>query len=304
SRGGGIYADDHATVNLGNTIVAGNADEDDVCGDFISRGFNLIGNTAGAAGFTDADLVGAAGSGVIDALLGPLADNGGPTQTHALLHGSPAIDAGSHALALDANGALLVADQRGAHFTRSEGAAIDIGAYEAQAARIIGVATGAVTEDATPNTVSGSLTVSDVDSGEDQVVPQAATAGTYGTIDIGAGGNWIYSLDNSRETVQALSVGRTVTDTFTVRSADHSATQDVAITISGTDDAAVVTGTVIGAVTEGEVGDPAETVSGTAAISDVDDDDSPSFDDVAITTGNNDYGSFVLSSGTWTYTLD
>ncbi len=39
-------------------------------------------------------------------------------------------------------------------------------------------------------------------------------------------------------------------------------------------------------------------------ISDVDADDSPVFNDVASTTGDNGYGSFALSSGAWTYTLD
>jgi len=52
-----------------------------------------------------------------------LADNGGPTMTHALLADSPAIDAGS-------NPAGLAYDQRGAPFERVKGAAADCGAYE------------------------------------------------------------------------------------------------------------------------------------------------------------------------------
>jgi uncharacterized repeat protein (TIGR01451 family) len=55
-----------------------------------------------------------------DPLLGPLANNGGPTQTHALLPGSPAIDAGGECIAFP--------DQRGV--VRPQGAACDIGAYE------------------------------------------------------------------------------------------------------------------------------------------------------------------------------
>jgi hypothetical protein len=62
-----------------------------------------------------------------DPLLGPLADNGGPTLTHALLAGSPAIDAGS-------NPAALTNDQRGDGYVRVDGAAADIGAFESQAA--------------------------------------------------------------------------------------------------------------------------------------------------------------------------
>jgi hypothetical protein len=61
-----------------------------------------------------------------DPQLGPLADNGGPTWTHALGAGSPAIDAGS-------NWAQLISDQRGAGHLRVSGAAADIGAFETQA---------------------------------------------------------------------------------------------------------------------------------------------------------------------------
>jgi CSLREA domain-containing protein len=61
--------------------------------------------------------------GVTSPGLGPLAENGGPTQTLALLPGSPAIDAG-------ANPGALTTDQRGAGFARTAGARTDIGAYE------------------------------------------------------------------------------------------------------------------------------------------------------------------------------
>jgi hypothetical protein len=60
-------------------------------------------------------------------LLGPLAPNGGPTLTHALGEGSPAIDAGS-------NDGELEFDQRGPDFVRVFGAAADIGAFEVQPA--------------------------------------------------------------------------------------------------------------------------------------------------------------------------
>lgn len=59
----------------------------------------------------------------LDPQLAPLADNGGPTQTHAPLDGSPAIDAGN-------NAAGLAYDQRGPGYPRVKGAQADIGAYE------------------------------------------------------------------------------------------------------------------------------------------------------------------------------
>lgn len=58
-----------------------------------------------------------------DPQLEPLADNGGLTRTHALAEGSPAVDAGNNAAALDF-------DQRGDGFPRVVGAAADIGAFE------------------------------------------------------------------------------------------------------------------------------------------------------------------------------
>ncbi len=62
-----------------------------------------------------------------DPMLGPLANNGGPTMTHALLTGSPAIDFGNNAQG-------LATDQRGVSYSRVVGVAADIGAFEAQTA--------------------------------------------------------------------------------------------------------------------------------------------------------------------------
>ena len=63
-------------------------------------------------------------------LLGPLQDNGGATRTHALLEGSPAIDAGNNASNFDF-------DQRGEGFARMAGASADIGAFEVQTSDVI-----------------------------------------------------------------------------------------------------------------------------------------------------------------------
>ncbi len=69
--------------------------------------------------------------GVTDPGIGLLANNGGPTQTIALLAGSPAIDAGSNALAVDpTTGDPLAYDQRGAGFPRIVNGTVDIGAFE------------------------------------------------------------------------------------------------------------------------------------------------------------------------------
>jgi hypothetical protein len=117
--GGGVIAN----MICGNTIVAGNTagSAPDVAGTLTSQGYNLIGDRTGGSGYVSTDLVGTANM-PIDPMLGPLQDNGGPTQTMALLPGSPALNAGDPAQ-------LGVADQRGV--VRSGG--INIGAYQASA---------------------------------------------------------------------------------------------------------------------------------------------------------------------------
>ena len=124
----GVNNDDIMTVN--NSLIAHNAGID-VGGIASSFGaYNLIGVCASGA------LVnGVNGNqvGVTDPGLDPngLQNNGGPTQTIALLPGSPAIDAGSNTLAVDpSTGLPLTTDQRGPGFPRIVGKAVDIGAYE------------------------------------------------------------------------------------------------------------------------------------------------------------------------------
>ncbi|MCB9850961.1 MAG: hypothetical protein H6817_09695 [Phycisphaerales bacterium] len=88
-------------------------------GTIVSRGHNLDSD-----GTCNLDSNGDISFGFAN--LGPLADNGGPTFTHALLPGSDAIDAGSSAACLaDPVGGV---DQRG--YARSQGLACDIGAFE------------------------------------------------------------------------------------------------------------------------------------------------------------------------------
>jgi hypothetical protein len=129
SDGGGILSQPVGTrvTTIRNTIVAGNtaAVSPDVAGGLNSQGHNLIGNGTGGSGFAASDLVGTSAQ-PVDPKLGPLQNNGGPTQTMALLPGSPAIDAG------DNTGAPQF-DQRGPGFPRIVNGTIDIGAFEVQA---------------------------------------------------------------------------------------------------------------------------------------------------------------------------
>jgi hypothetical protein len=137
--GGGIF-NDAATVQVQNSILAGNFDtpgnagtgtiNPDCSGLFSSQGYNLIGRNDGCSGFVNgvnADKVGT-GASPIDPLLAALANNGGSTQTHALLPGSPAIDAGNPLPPGSGGFACAADDQRG--IARPQGSACDMGAFE------------------------------------------------------------------------------------------------------------------------------------------------------------------------------
>ncbi|MEZ5942769.1 MAG: choice-of-anchor Q domain-containing protein [Planctomycetaceae bacterium] len=155
-EGGGVRVST-GSVTLNNTIVAGNFAGSGTVSDDISVAemdatltgtFNVIGDAATAGGLVDGEngnIVGVNGVGVRDIntiLNTALADNGGPTLTHALVTGSPAIDAGNLVKAVDENGATLLVDQRG--FRRvldGDGDGnfrVDIGAVEAPAQEVTG----------------------------------------------------------------------------------------------------------------------------------------------------------------------
>ena len=138
--GGGIANDDGGNLTLNNTIVAGNTTtatgDNDISGTVTSTSaFNLIGDGSGMSNLTDleepalSNLIGTTAD-PLNPLLAPLANYGGPTQTMALLPGSPAIDAGSNALAVDPNRNPLTTDQRGQ--SRIVNGTVDIGAFESQ----------------------------------------------------------------------------------------------------------------------------------------------------------------------------
>ncbi len=137
-NGGGILIASGETAELRNTIVASNHDSSpspsprvtDCAGTVQSAGYNLIRalgfplTACNIVGNTTGNLVG------VDPLLDALADNGGPTETHALGAGSAAIDAANPAGCRDPDGVLLDTDQRhGIRQNRCDMGAFEVGAY-------------------------------------------------------------------------------------------------------------------------------------------------------------------------------
>ncbi|KAA1260296.1 Dockerin type I repeat protein [Rubripirellula obstinata] len=149
-NGGGVAVPETASqvvLTAVHSIIAANTDTagtapDLLVGDSLDTAgsvtFSLIGNNAGT-GLTESqsvdpssgNLVGdSSGSGLIDPLLGDLADNGGPTLTHSLLGGSPAIDAGDTNFPNPPTEPSETTDQRGDGFPRVINDRIDIGSFE------------------------------------------------------------------------------------------------------------------------------------------------------------------------------
>ena len=131
--GGGVCSPASSDpIRVLNTIIAENfvgSHEQDVAGTFLTEGNNLLGQAddGNSSGFSPAiDLLGTSDD-PLDPRLGELAFNGGPTKTHALLAGSPAIDHGNNvgAPAVDQRGLPRIKDGNG-----DGRAVVDIGAFE------------------------------------------------------------------------------------------------------------------------------------------------------------------------------
>jgi hypothetical protein len=227
---GGVYVAG-GTIGLEGTIVAKNTASTvgpDCVGGPTSNGYNLIGDntdctyTAGTG-----DQVGT-GASSIDPLLGPLQDNGSP-DTHALLQGSPAINA-------IPNAACGVSeDER--KVARPQGSGCDIGAFEATPATAVDdsytIGTGTLTVNAADGVLSNDT---DVEGDTLTVDSPGSASAANGTVALAADGSFSYTPDP----------GFAGNDTFTYRAADGTGLSNVAtVTI------AVQAGDTVGLVDPG-----------------------------------------------------
>jgi len=154
---------------------------------------------------------------------------------------------------------------------------------------ILSAADVVLTETNVPLKTSGTLTISDVDSPE-TFVAQRMVAGTNGIFNINSAGAWTYVTNSALDYLKA---GQSVSDSFTVSSADGTITT-VKVTINGTNDPAILSAAD---VVLKQTNTPLST-GGKLSIKDV---DSPqTFVAQSNVAGTN--GTFNIdSSGAWTY---
>jgi VCBS repeat-containing protein len=242
---------------------------EDFGGTFTSLGYNLSSDAAGGDATTGPGgfLNNTGDIRNTDPMLGPLQDNGGPTFTHALICGSPAIDNGK-------NFAGTSTDQRGDGFARtfndpdvanaSGGDGTDIGAFEVQTAcnrPPTAVDNGYSTDEDTPLSVPAPGVLgndSDPDNG-DSITAVLVSNPSHGTLTLSADGSFSYTPSHN------YNGG----DSFTYKAVDsHNAESNVAtvnITINAVNDPPTITG---GAISRAQNGGSSN--SPIATVSDVD----------------------------------
>ncbi|WP_220720857.1 VCBS domain-containing protein [Agarivorans litoreus] len=171
-------------------------------------------------------------------------------------------------------------------------------------AQIAGASTANLTEDKEVHSdllrVDGVLTITDVDTGENQF-QAGVLQGQFGTLSINNLGHWIYTADNSQSSIQGLKTGESLTDTLLVHSVDGTE-QKITVTINGTDDKAQIAGASTANLTEDkEVHNGLLRVDGALTITDAD----AGQNQFAATSFQGQFGTLSINElGHWTYTAD
>ncbi|MUL11824.1 VCBS domain-containing protein, partial [Aliivibrio fischeri] len=122
-----------------------------------------------------------------------------------------------------------------------------------------------------------------------------------GTFSVDVNGKWTFDLNTNSASVIALGVGETLDITYVVQVEDNHGgidSQEVTITVTGSNDGPVISGTDTGAVVEDTVAE----ASGQLEATDADVNDTATW---SVTDGAGVYGSLTVdATGKWTYVLD
>ncbi|MEM9772236.1 MAG: choice-of-anchor D domain-containing protein [Cyanobacteria bacterium P01_D01_bin.73] len=202
-NGGGAY-NNTGSITVRNTIIAGNIDRDgvsnpDVSGTYVDQNNNILGFSAGSLNFTN-PTTRILNSASASNILRPLASNGGPTQTHALVPGSVAIN-GSGATA-------ETTGQRGFAAVETR----DIGAFEARAPEIsvTGNSVNITSGDTTPDTADGTDFGSVALGNSTSVTRQFAIANLGSERGLSLGGNPVVIIGGADAEDFSVAVANTV----------------------------------------------------------------------------------------------
>ncbi|MCW5319411.1 hypothetical protein GTQ43_39390 [Nostoc sp. KVJ3] len=272
------------------------------------NGNNLIGSLTGASGSigTGSDITFAsAGITNINQVIAALANNGGATQTHALVAGSAAINAGNNTLIPSG----VTTDQRG--ITRTIGSTVDIGAYESPFIAPVAANDTATTDENTA--VNINVLGNDTDANGDslsviKVNGNSVTVGTPITLASGAlltlNANGTFNY-NPNSQFESLGVGATASDSFTYTASDNgkggTSTATVNLTINGVNDVATITGTATAAITE-DTATPNLTATGSLTVTDVD--AGQNIFNTTVTSATGNLGSLsITSAGAYSYSV-
>ncbi|KKB09800.1 VCBS domain-containing protein [Devosia chinhatensis] len=187
------------------------------------------------------------------------------------------------------------------------GIAVDQIALGDYTAKVTELLDGADNEGTEVHVAKGVITFRDVDAGDSHTVSVTAPSGALGSLSasvVNADGDgegfvaWTFSVADAD--IEHLKGGETLTQTFTLTLTDAAGlpvTQDVTVTLVGTNDAPVITGDVSKTVSET---DAALTITGTAIATDVDADES-GFEAASGQQGTNGGTFSIDADGNWTY---
>ncbi|WP_176090516.1 VCBS domain-containing protein, partial [Achromobacter anxifer] len=162
--------------------------------------------------------------------------------------------------------------------------------------------------------VNGAVTIHDADSGESvfntgslKFTGSTHTGGQLGAISINPDGTYTYKVDNAA--VQFLKAGQTIVETYTVASADGTATSTITITINGTNDVPTVTNDAKSVTEDAGVADGKLSVNGAVTIHDADSGESVFNTGSLKFTGSTHTGGqlgaiSINPDGTYTYKVD
>jgi hypothetical protein len=216
-NGGGGY-----TLKAGDTIFSGNtaAVGPDVSNAVTSLGNNLVTKTDGSSGWVQSDLTGTVAN-PVNAMLAPLASNGGPTQTFALQAGSPAIGAGAPLTG-------VTTDQRGVARPATNP---DIGAYQTQAPTLttvtgLTVTRGGLVYNARTKTYTQTLTI--------QNTTGAALTGPLSLVFIGTSGATLSTATGKTQLAHGSAAAGSSYFTLPAASLASNGTETLTLTFAGT----------------------------------------------------------------------